>query len=74
MGPSLRDGEWVYGSTDAALYGAIADGRAHGMPAWGSRIPEPLVWQLVSYIRTLGTSTEPSAPSQIVPPPPMSEW
>jgi cytochrome c oxidase cbb3-type subunit 3 len=70
MGPSLRDGEWIYGSSDGALYGAIADGRARGMPAWGSRIPEPQVWQIVSYLRTLGTSTEPSAPSQIVPPPP----
>jgi cytochrome c oxidase cbb3-type subunit 3 len=70
MGPSLRDGAWIYGSSDAALYGAIADGRAHGMPAWGTRIPEPLVWQLVSYIRTLGTQSEPQAPSQIIPPPP----
>lgn len=70
MGPSLRDGAWIYGNTDRDLYGAIVDGRAHGMPAWGSRISEPLVWQLVSYIRTLGTQTEPQAPSQIVPPPP----
>jgi len=71
MGPSLRDAEWIYGSSDGALYGAIVDGRAHGMPAWGSRIPEPQVWQLVSYLRSFGTSSEPEAPSQIVPPPPM---
>ncbi|HKP62890.1 MAG TPA: c-type cytochrome [Polyangiales bacterium] len=70
MGPSLRDGEWLYGSSDAALFGAIADGRAHGMPAWGSRIPERQIWQLVTYIRTLGSLVEPEAPSQIVPPPP----
>ncbi|HKU42976.1 MAG TPA: c-type cytochrome [Polyangiales bacterium] len=70
MGPSLRDGEWIYGDSDAALYGAIVEGRAHGMPAWGSRIPEPLVWQLVSYLRTLGSDVEPQGPSQIIPPPP----
>jgi cytochrome c oxidase cbb3-type subunit III len=70
MGPSLRDGAWIYGNSDAALYGAIADGRARGMPAWGTRIPEPLIWQLVSYIRSLGTQSEPEAPSQIIPPPP----
>jgi cytochrome c oxidase cbb3-type subunit 3 len=69
MGPSLRDGDWIYGNSDAHVYGAIVDGRAHGMPAWGSRIPEPQVWQLVSYIRTLGTQSEPEAPSQIIPPP-----
>jgi cytochrome c oxidase cbb3-type subunit 3 len=72
MGPSLRDGDWIYGQTDAALYGAIAQGRAHGMPAYGARIPQPFVWQLVSYIRTLGSQTEPEAPSQDIPPPPAS--
>jgi mono/diheme cytochrome c family protein len=46
------------------------EGRAHGMPAWGTRIPDPLVWQLVSYIRTLGKQSEPEAPSQNIPPPP----
>jgi cytochrome c oxidase cbb3-type subunit 3 len=69
MGPSLRDDEWIYGNSDAQVYGAIVDGRAHGMPAWGGRIPEPQVWQLVTYIRTLGTLNEPEAPSQIIPPP-----
>jgi cytochrome c oxidase cbb3-type subunit 3 len=73
MGPSLRDGEWIYGNSDAHIYGAIVDGRAHGMPAWGSRIPEPQVWQLVSYIRTFGTQNEPEAPSQIIPPAPHKE-
>lgn len=69
MGPSLRDDDWIYGDSDAEIYGAIVDGRAHGMPAWGGRIPEPQVWQLVSYIRTLGTQNEPEAPSQATPPP-----
>jgi cytochrome c oxidase cbb3-type subunit 3 len=69
MGPSLRDRAWIYGDSDSAIYGAIADGRGHGMPAWGGRIPELQVWQLVAYIRTLGSQNEPEAPSQIVPPP-----
>lgn len=73
MGPSLRDDDWIYGDTDARIYGAIVDGRAHGMPAWGGRIPEPQVWQLVAYIRTLGTQNEPEAPSLITPPPLHSE-
>jgi cytochrome c oxidase cbb3-type subunit III len=70
MGPSLRDGAWLYGDSDAALYGAIADGRARGMPAWGGRIPELQIWQLVSYIRTLTGAQEPQAPNPVIPPPP----
>jgi cytochrome c oxidase cbb3-type subunit 3 len=69
MGPSLRDGAWIYGNSDGQVFGAIADGRAHGMPAWGGRIPELQVWQLVTYLRTLGTSDEPEAPSVVIPPP-----
>lgn len=69
-GPSLRDDEWIYGESDAAVYGAIADGRARGMPAWGSRVPELQVWQLVTYIRSLGQLNEIAAPSELIPPPP----
>jgi len=29
------------------------------MPAWGGRIPEDQIWQLISYIRSLRTPLEP---------------
>src|SRR5689334_16050995 len=34
MGPSLRDQDWIYGSSDGQVFASIAEGRAHGMPAW----------------------------------------
>lgn len=62
MGPSLRDKSWIYGNSDAKIYDSIVQGRAHGMPAWGTRIPEAQVWKLVAYIKTMRTPDEPEAP------------
>ncbi len=64
MGPSLRDVDWLYGDTDAQIYDSIAEGRAHGMPAWGTKLPEDHIWKLVAYIRSLRTDAEPDKPSQ----------
>ncbi len=62
MGPNLRDSVWIYGSSDAALYASITAGRPNGMPAWGGRIPENQLWQIIAYLRTLGTGAEPVKP------------
>lgn len=58
MGPSLRDRDWIYGPSAEMIYDAIARGRANGMPAWGTRLPEKTIWQLVSYIQTLSSDSE----------------
>jgi len=63
MGPSLRDDSWIYGSTSSDIFDSIAEGRAHGMPAWGSRLPEQTIWQLTAYIESLRTPSEPSPPT-----------
>jgi len=62
MGPSLRDQSWLYGNSDAHIFGSIAEGRAHGMPAWGTKVPEDQIWKLVAYIQSLGTPREPQPP------------
>lgn len=62
MGPSLRDSAWIYGSSDADLFGTITEGRPNGMPTWGGKIPEDQIWKLISYIRTLRTNAEPDPP------------
>ena len=63
MGPSLRDVDWIYGSTDAQIFDSIAEGRAHGMPAWGTRLPEDQIWKIVAYVKSLRTPDEPQPPS-----------
>ncbi len=70
MGPSLRDGAWRYGSSDAQLFDSIAEGRGQGMPAWGTKIPEEQIWKLVAYVRSLRTPSEPVPPEQTIPEPP----
>jgi cytochrome c oxidase cbb3-type subunit 3 len=62
MGPSLRDVDWLYGSTPAQVFSSIAEGRAHGMPAWGTHLPNDQIWKLVTYIQTLRTPMEPQPP------------
>jgi cytochrome c oxidase cbb3-type subunit 3 len=59
MGPSLRDSTKQYGSSDTQLFATIVEGRPAGMPAWGGRIPDAQIWQIITYIRTLGTPEEP---------------
>jgi len=62
MGPSLRDVDWMYGSTAAQIFSSVAEGRAHGMPAWGTQLPEDQIWKLVTYIETMRTPREPEPP------------
>lgn len=70
MGPSLRDEEWIYGNSDAHVFSSIASGRAHGMPAWGLKVPSQQIWKLVTYIKSMRTPLEPMPPDQTIPKPP----
>jgi cytochrome c oxidase cbb3-type subunit 3 len=54
IGPPLMDNEWIYGSSPANIYASITQGRPNGMPSYGGHIPEEHVWQIVTYVRSLG--------------------
>lgn len=62
MGPSLRDRAWLYGSSPDRIFSSIAQGRGHGMPSWGVRLPEKQLWELTAYVSSLRTPDEPEAP------------
>jgi cytochrome c oxidase cbb3-type subunit 3 len=62
MGPSLRDTLWYYGGDDPSIFASITEGRQHGMPAWGSKLPRDQIWKLVAYIQSLRTPNEPDPP------------
>jgi cytochrome c oxidase cbb3-type subunit III len=62
MGPSLRDEVWIYGNRDDQIFDSIAQGRANGMPAWGSKIPKEQIWELVAYIKSMRTPQEADPP------------
>jgi mono/diheme cytochrome c family protein len=54
MAPSLRTSR-VSDRSDAALFAFLTDGDLkRGMPSW-SRLPEERRWQVVAYLRSLGS-------------------
>jgi cytochrome c oxidase cbb3-type subunit III len=69
IGPPLIKKHWIYGGEPANLFDSIVKGRPNGMPAWGERIPEYQVWQLVAYVRSMNgeqpTSASPTRPDSI---------
>jgi cytochrome c oxidase cbb3-type subunit 3 len=65
MGANLMDAGWRYGHEPAAIYATIVEGRPNGMPAFGGRIADDQVWQLVAYVRSLsGQLRKDVAPSR----------
>jgi cytochrome c oxidase cbb3-type subunit 3 len=62
MGPSLRDTLWYYGGDEASIFASVTEGRQHGMPAWGSKLPRDQIWKIVAYIKSLRTPDEPEPP------------
>jgi cytochrome c oxidase cbb3-type subunit 3 len=51
VGPSLIDGRWRYGGTDAAIFQSIYYGRPSGMPAYGGIATPELTWKLVTWLQ-----------------------
>jgi len=53
VGPSLADGRWRYGGSDAEIFSSIYYGRPKGMPAFGGTVGIDGVWSLVTYLKSL---------------------
>jgi cytochrome c oxidase cbb3-type subunit 3 len=51
MGPPLMDDLWIYGKKPANIFQSITQGRPNGMPAFGGKIPEHQMWQIVTFIQ-----------------------
>ena len=62
IGPPLMAEVFRYGRDPADIYASIVDGRPNGMPAWGGKVPEYQVWQIVTYIQTLKAARGIAAP------------
>jgi cytochrome c oxidase cbb3-type subunit III len=61
MGPSLMDGEWIYGGRLEQIHQTLVEGRPNGMPAWGGKIPDAQLWELAAYVRSLSLPQTPAA-------------
>jgi cytochrome c oxidase cbb3-type subunit 3 len=63
IGPALMDDKWIYGFTGEQIYSTIVQGRPNGMPAFGGRIPNDQIWQIVAYVQSLSGLTPQDAAS-----------
>ena len=77
MGVPLMDAEWRYGHEPRQIYATIVEGRPNGMPAFGGRIPDDQIWQIVAYVRSLSgqlrKDVAPSRSDALAGPPPENE-
>jgi len=64
IGPPLIKAVWRYGNQPENLFDTIVKGRPNGMPAWGGRIPEYQIWQLVAWVRAMNKLEPQSATPQ----------
>ena len=65
IGPALMDHRWIYGSRPEQIFSTIVQGRPNGMPAFGGRIPEQELWQIVAYVESLsGNAPKDAAPAR----------
>jgi cytochrome c oxidase cbb3-type subunit 3 len=65
MGPALMDDRWIYGDHPATIFQTIVSGRPNGMPAFGGKLPDDHVWQLVAYVQSMsGHAPVPSLPGR----------
>lgn len=53
IGPALMDDTWVYGGEPAQIFATLVEGRPNGMPAFGPRVPDQQLWQIVAYVRSM---------------------
>jgi cytochrome c oxidase cbb3-type subunit III len=53
MGPDLMDNEWIYGDRLEQIHQTLVEGRPNGMPSWGGKIPDPQLWELAAYVRSM---------------------
>jgi cbb3-type cytochrome c oxidase subunit III len=59
---NLADDTWAHGSTDGEIFVVIRDGiKDTGMKAFGSRMTAHQMWDVVNYLRSIGSGT-PGAP------------
>jgi cytochrome c oxidase cbb3-type subunit III len=62
IGPPLMDDKWIYGSEPANIFATIIEGRPDGMPSYGGKLNDQQVWQLVAYVRSLGSLRDSGKP------------
>lgn len=58
MGPPfMNGGHWIYGGRLDQIFASIYQGRPNGMPSWGRKIPDQVIWEIATYVKALSLPT-----------------
>jgi mono/diheme cytochrome c family protein len=50
----FTDATWEFGASDGEIYTSIKDGTSADMDAYGERLKDTEMWQLVNFLKSLG--------------------
>lgn len=53
----FTDAAWDFGSSDGEIFSVIRDGTSADMEAYGERLKEPEIWELVHFLKSLAPVT-----------------
>jgi cytochrome c oxidase cbb3-type subunit 3 len=59
MGPALSNSFFKFGGRADQIYTVISHGGPQGMPAWGTVLPDSVIWDIVAYIQSISQAPSP---------------
>lgn len=59
IGPPLARAPFIYGNAPANIFQSIVQGRPEGMPAFGGKAPDDVIWKIAAYVRFM---SQPGSP------------
>ena len=58
MGPALSNSFFKFGDKPAQMFNVISHGAPLGMPAWGSVLPDNVIWDIIAYIQSISQAPD----------------
>jgi cytochrome c oxidase cbb3-type subunit III len=62
IGPPLARAQYIYGNEPANIFQSIVQGRPYGMPAFGGKAPDEVIWKIAAYVRYMSQPGSPHPP------------
>jgi cytochrome c oxidase cbb3-type subunit III len=59
IGPPLARESLIYGNDPQNIFQSIVQGRPYGMPAFGGKAPDDVIWKIAAYVRHLSAPGSP---------------
>lgn len=63
IGPPLARAPFIYGNEPQNIFQSIVQGRPNGMPAFGGKAPDEVIWKIAAYVRHMSAPGSPDPPT-----------